>query len=68
MDITIRTTKMNEQEYYVEIKGYIFHRPTFLSLEERERVDSEELYYEYLANVDRFRAKVRELAQLFANN
>lgn len=68
MNIEIRTAKMNEKEYYKEIRGYIFHRPTFLSLEEQERVDSEGLYYEYLANEDRFRAKAKELAKLFANN
>ena len=65
MNVEIRTSKLSETEYYKEIRCHVFHRPSFLSIEEQERVDSEGLYYEYLANEDRFRAKVRELAKLF---
>lgn len=66
MNVEIRTTKLSEAEYVTEIKNYTFHLPSFLNVEERGVADKEDLYYMYLGNVDRFNAKVRELAKLFS--
>lgn len=66
MNVGIRTTKLSEAAYVTEIKNYTFHLPSSLNVEERRLTDKEDLYYIYLGNVDKFNAKVRELAKLFS--